>query len=50
MRLSARLAGGLTPTATRLRSVARRVQMELTIGAGIVVVAALLVAEVPGRA
>jgi len=48
--LVARLAGGLTPTATRLRSVARSVQLELTIGAGIIVVAALLVAEVPGRA
>jgi copper transport protein len=49
-RLVARLAGGLTPTTARLRSVARSVQMELAIGAGIVVVAALLVAEVPGRA
>jgi len=47
--LVARLAGGLTPTAARLRSVARSVQLELTIGVGVVVVAALLVAEVPGR-
>lgn len=48
--LVARLAGGWSPTTARLRSVARRVQLELAIGAGIVVVAALLVAEVPGRA
>jgi copper transport protein len=47
--LVARLAGGLTPTTARLRSVARNAQLELTIGAGIVVVAALLVAEIPGR-
>jgi copper transport protein len=49
-RLVARLADGLTPTSARLRAVARSVRMELTIGAGIVVVAALLVAQVPGRA
>jgi copper transport protein len=49
-RLVARLAGGLTPTAARLQAVARSVQVELTIGAGIIVVAALLVAEIPGRA
>jgi len=49
-RLAARLAGGLIPTAARLRGVARSVRMELTIGAGIVVVAALLVAQIPGRA
>jgi putative copper export protein len=49
-RTVARIAGGLTPTTARLRAVARRVQMELTIGAGIIVVAALLVAEIPGRA
>jgi copper transport protein len=48
--LVARLAGGLTPTTARLRSVARSVQMELAIGGGIIVVAALLVAAVPGRA
>jgi copper transport protein len=46
----AKLAGGLTPTAARLRAVARRVQMELTIAMGVIVVAALLVAQVPGRA
>jgi copper transport protein len=46
--LVGRLAGGVTPTAARLRSVARSVQAELAIGAGIVVVAALLVAEIPG--
>jgi copper transport protein len=49
-RLVAALAGGLTPTAARLRDVARSVQMELAIGMAIVVVAALLVAQVPGRA
>jgi copper transport protein len=48
-RLVARLAGGLTPTTARLRSVARSVHMELAIGAGIIVVAAILVAQVPGR-
>jgi hypothetical protein len=30
--------------------VARSLQMELAIGAGIIVVAALLVAQIPGRA
>jgi copper transport protein len=45
----AALAGGLTPSAARLRSVARSLQMELAIGMGIVTVAALLVAEIPGR-
>jgi putative copper export protein len=49
-RLVAALAGGLTPTAERLRSVARSVQMELAIAMGIVIVAALLVAQIPGRA
>jgi copper transport protein len=49
-RLVARLARGLTPTGARLRSVARSVEMELAIGVGIVVVAALLVAQIPGRA
>jgi copper transport protein len=44
------LAGGLTPSAARLRAVARRVQMELAIGMGILTVAALLVAQIPGRA
>jgi copper transport protein len=48
--LVARLAGGLIPTAARLRGVGRSVQLELTIGVGIVVVAALLVAEIPGGA
>jgi len=46
----ARLAGGLAPTAGRLRAVARRVEMELAIAMGVIVVAALLVAQVPGRA
>lgn len=48
-RFVAALSGGLTPTAARLRSVARSVQMELLIGGGIIVVAALLVAQIPGR-
>jgi copper transport protein len=47
--LVARLAGGWTPTAGRLRSVARTVRAELAIAMGIVAVAALLVAQVPGR-
>jgi copper transport protein len=46
---AARLAGGIAPTAARLRAVARRVEMELAIAMGIVVVAAILVAQVPGR-
>ena len=46
----ARLASGAAPTAARLRAVGRRVQMELAIAMGVVVVAALLVAQVPGRA
>jgi copper transport protein len=48
-RLVAALAGGLTPTTAKLRSVARSVQMELAIAMGIVIVAALLVAQIPGR-
>jgi copper transport protein len=48
-RLVGALVGGLTPTAARLRSVARSVQVELAIAAGIVVIAALLVAQIPGR-
>ena len=48
-RVVATLAGSLAPTAARLRAVARTVQMELTIAAGIVGVAALLVAQIPGR-
>jgi copper transport protein len=45
----ASLAGGLTPTAARLRTVARSVQMELTIAVGIITLAAILVAQIPGR-
>jgi putative copper export protein len=48
-RFVAALSGGLTPTAARLRSVARSVQIELAIAAGIITLAALLVAQVPGR-
>ena len=48
-RLVAAMAGGLTPTAAKLRTVARSVQMELAIAMGIVIVAALLVAQIPGR-
>jgi copper transport protein len=46
----AAMAGGLVPTAARLRAVARSVQMELMIAIGIITLAALLVAQVPGRA
>jgi copper transport protein len=49
-RFVAALAGGLTPTADRLRAVGRSVRMELMIAAGIVTLAALLVAQIPGRA
>ena len=49
-RLVAALAGGLTPSAARLRAVARAVQFELTIAVAIIVVAAVLVAQIPGRA
>jgi copper transport protein len=48
-RMVAALAGGLTPTAARLRTVARSVQMELMIAMGIITIAAILVAQVPGR-
>jgi putative copper export protein len=48
-RLVASLADGWTPTTARLRAVARDVQMELTIAIAIVAVAALLVAQIPGR-
>jgi copper transport protein len=48
-RLVAALASASTPTAARLRAVARTVQMELTIAAAIVAVAAVLVAQIPGR-
>jgi len=43
------LAHGLTPTAARLRTVARSVQMELAIAMAIITVAAVLVAQIPGR-
>jgi putative copper export protein len=46
----ATLAAGLTPTAARLRTVARSVQMELAIAMGIIAIAAILVAQIPGRA
>jgi copper transport protein len=49
-RFVAALSAGVQPSAARLKSVARSVQMELAIGAGIIVVAALLVAQIPGRA
>jgi copper transport protein len=49
-RLVAALADGLAPTAVRLRTVARSVQTELAIAMAIVLVAALLVAQIPGRA
>jgi copper transport protein len=49
-RLVATLARGWTPSAARLRAVARAVQAELAIAMGIVVVAAILVAQIPGRA
>jgi len=45
----AAFAGGLTPTAARLRTVARSVQMELMIAMGIITLAAILVAQIPGR-
>ena len=48
-RMVAALAGGLTPTAARLRTVARSAQMELMIAMGIILIAAILVAQVPGR-
>jgi copper transport protein len=47
-RLVAALAGGLSPTADRLRTVARSVQIELGIGLGIIIIAAILVAQFPG--
>jgi putative copper export protein len=43
------VARGRTPSSTRLNAIARRVQMELAIAGGIVFVAAVLVAQVPGR-
>ena len=48
-RVAAALAAGWTPTAARLRAVARDVQLELVIAVGIVIVAAALVAQLPGR-
>jgi copper transport protein len=45
----AALGAGWTPTAARLRAVARDVQMELVIAVGIVIVAAALVAQLPGK-
>jgi copper transport protein len=45
----ARLAHGCTPSTAGLRAVARAVQAELAIATGIVVVAAVLVAQIPGR-
>jgi copper transport protein len=46
---AAALSGGLTPTTAKLKAVARNVQMELAIAMGIILVAAILVAQVPGR-
>jgi putative copper export protein len=48
-RVIARLAGGALPSVARLRAVARTVRAELAIAMGIVAVAAVLVAQVPGR-
>jgi copper transport protein len=48
--LVAAMAGGVTPTAARLRAVARSVQLELALAVAIIAVAAALVAEIPGRA
>jgi copper transport protein len=48
-RLVAALADALTPSVARLRAVARTVQVELTLAAAIIAVAALLVAQIPGR-
>jgi copper transport protein len=48
-RLVARLAAGFTPSAARLRAVARTVQAELAIAMSVIVVAAILVAQIPGR-
>jgi copper transport protein len=49
-RFVAALADGMTPSVARLRAVARSVQMELAIAGGIITLAALLVAQIPGRA
>jgi copper transport protein len=48
-RAIAAIAAGRTPTPARLRTVARAVQAELAIAMSIVVVAAVLVAQIPGR-
>jgi copper transport protein len=48
-RLVAAFANGLTPSTGRLRTVARNLRMELVIAMGVVAIAALLVAQVPGR-
>ena len=48
-RVGAALGAGWTPTAARLRAVARDVQLELAIAITIVIVAAVLVAQLPGR-
>jgi copper transport protein len=48
-RFVAALSGGLVPTAARLRTVARSVQIELMIATGIITLAAILVAQIPGR-
>jgi copper transport protein len=47
---AAALGNGLAPTAARLKAVARSVQMELAIAMAIITVAAVLVAQIPGRA
>jgi copper transport protein len=43
------LSRGRAPTAARLRAIVRRVEMELAIASSIILVAAILVAQVPGR-
>jgi hypothetical protein len=43
------MAAGAAPTAARLRTVARNVRTELVVGIGIVTLAAVLVAQIPGR-
>jgi copper transport protein len=48
-RMVAAMGEGWTPSAARLRAVARTVQMELALAVGIIGVAAVLVAQVPGR-
>jgi copper transport protein len=48
-RLIRRLAGPGRPSPATLRAARRNVQRELALGVGIVVVAAVLVAQIPGR-